>query len=277
MKNLLFKISILFLSFQLSLSAQDFDANVKTGCDSLTVKFSHTSPVAVTSIKWTFGDGAESADLNPEHKYTAAGNFTVSLTINNGTPLEKAGFIKVGKTPKANFQYIDTVPYGSHNVGFRVVPQGATAPFPYTYLWEISDGATQTQPKFVHQFDTTGIYGVKLTITDLAGCSDTITKAVFVRDKLYVPNVFTPNEDGHNDLFIVRGDGVTTFKISVFSRSGVKVFENTAITLVWDGVMMSGEKARDGIFYYVIESVDSAAKLKQTGFFYIYTNPPAGQ
>lgn len=270
MKNLLFKISIFLLSLQLSLSAQDFDASVKTGCDSLTVKFTYTNPAVVTSVKWTFGDGSESIEASPQHKYTNAGDYLVSVKFNNTDSLGKIGFIKVGKTPDAEFNYYDTVPYGSFKVVLFAAQQDVSAPFPYSYSWNIPDGTNATQNRVIHQFDTTGIYNVKLTISDLIGCTSTITKAVTVSKKLNVPNVFTPNEDGFNDLFIVEGDGSTTFKLSIFSRSGIKIFSTSAQTLVWDGIMASGEKARDGIFYYVIESVNSNINLKQTGFFYLF-------
>lgn len=274
MKNLLFKISIFLLSLQLSLSAQDFDASVKTGCDSLTVKFTYTNPAAVTSVKWTFGDGSQSTETSPQHKYTHPGDYLVSVKFNGTDSIGKPGFIKVGNTPEADFKYHDTIPVGTYKIVFRAKQQDPQTPFPYFYSWKVSDGATSTQNWFVHQFDTTGVYSVKLMISDLAGCTDTITKAITISKKLNVPNVFTPNDDNQNDLFIVEGDGVTTFKLSVFSRSGVKVFEVSAQTLVWDGRMLSGEKARDGVFYYVIESLDSNTKLKQTGFFYLYSTSP---
>jgi gliding motility-associated-like protein len=270
MKNLLLKISTFLLCFQLSLSAQDFDANVKTGCDSLTVRFTYTSPVAVTNVKWTFGDGSESTEASPQHKYLTPKDYTVTLTLDNGTPIEKVGFIKVGLTPKADFTYNDTIPLGSYKTVFHAGQQNASAPFPYFYSWKVSDGASGTINPFVHQFDTAGIYDVKLIIYDLVGCADTITKAVTISKKLNVPNVFTPNGDNFNELLIIEGDGVTTFKLSVFSRSGGKVFSTSAQTLVWDGRMLNGEKARDGIFYYVIESINSNINLKQTGFFYLF-------
>ncbi len=274
MKNLLFKISICLLSLQLSASvfAQDFDAPVKTGCDSLTVKFTYTNPAAVTSVKWTFGDGAESTEASPQHKYTKAGNYLVSVKFNGTDSIGKPGFIKIGLTPQADFTYFDTIPFGSYKIVFRAKEQDPTAPFQYFYSWKISDGATATQNRLVHQFDTTGIFEVKLRINDITGCADTIAKTITVSNKLNVPNVFTPNQDGFNDLFIIEGDGVTNLKLSIFTRSGLKVFETTAKTLVWDGFMLSGEKARDGIFYYVIESLDSNTSLKQNGFFYLYGN-----
>lgn len=274
MKNLLFTISIYLLSIPLtaSISAQDFDAPVKTGCDSLTVKFTYTNPAAVTSVKWTFGDGSQSTETSPHHKYAKSGNYLVSVKFNGTDSIGKPGFIKIGQTPSADFNYYDTIPFGSYKIVFRAKQQDVSAPFPYFYTWKVSDGATANQNWFMHQFDTTGIYNVNLIIKDITGCADTISKAITVSNKLNVPNVFTPNDDGINDLFIIEGDGVSNLKLSIFSRTGLKIFESTAKTLVWDGRMLSGEKVRDGIFYYIVESLDSNTSLKQNGFFYLYGN-----
>lgn len=271
MKNLLFKISIIFLSFQLPLSGQSFDAQPKTGCDTLTVKFNCINPVPVTSARWTFGDGAVSTEVSPQHKYLNPGKYLVTVVINNADSIAKYNFIQVGKTPKADFNFQDTLEIGSRNIAFNAVKQ-SESPLPYYYAWKLSDGSTGNTANFVHQFDTTGNYTAKLIISDALGCADTVTKAFSVKDVLDIPNVFTPNDDNINDLFIIQGNGVTTYSLTVFSRSGVKVFEIAAKVLVWDGRIFSGEKARDGIYYYVVESIDGSTKIKQTGFVYLYGN-----
>jgi gliding motility-associated-like protein len=272
MKNLLFIISLIFLSLHLSLSGQNFDAQPKTGCDTLTVKFNCISPVPVTSARWTFGDSAVSTEVNPQHKYLMPGRYLVTLVINNADSIAKYNFVQVGKTPHADFLYQDTLETGSRNIAFNAVKQ-ADAPLPYSYSWKLSDGGVGNTANFVHQFDTTGNYTANLIIADVLGCADTISKALIVKDVLDIPNVFTPNDDNFNDLFIIQGNGVTTYSLSIFSRSGVKVFETAAKVLVWDGRIFSGEKARDGIYYYVVESVDGSTKIKQTGFVYLFGNP----
>ena len=79
-----------------------------------------------------------------------------------------------------------------------------------------------------------GMYFAKVTID---GCSNTDT--VFVANDCYVsvPNVFTPNHDGNNDLFQVFGNltGVEFLQIQIFNRIGEKVFESYDHEFKWDG------------------------------------------
>ncbi|NJK95786.1 MAG: PKD domain-containing protein, partial [Bacteroidales bacterium] len=239
MKNLLLNIFILSIICRLNVSAQsNFSATHVKGCDTLTTQFLYNNFLAATSYKWTFGDGSESTEASPQHKYNKPGKYLVSVKINGTDSVGKADYILIGKTPKAEFTFRDTMEYGSYTMAFNPSSQTATE-FPYSYSWNFSDGATSSSPYFVHQFDTTGNYTAQLIITDTQGCADTIIKAVKVQNKLDVPTVFTPNDDAINDLFIVEGDGKTTYLIQIFSRSGIKVFENKAKVLVWDGRMFS--------------------------------------
>lgn len=271
MRNLLLIISVLLVCLALPATAQtNFTAPVQEGCDSLTVQFNYTTNIAVVnSVKWTFGDGNESTESNPVHKYKEPGNYLVSIVINNTDSVAKPDFVKIGKTPKADFSYRDTLEVGSFNISFLAALQDPSYA-PYAYNWELYNGTNENTPHFIHQFDTTGSYATKLTVTDVLGCNSQIEKTVEVKTQLNIPTVFTPNNDGENDLLVINGDGNSTYFIQIFSRSGIKVFERKAKILVWDGRMFSGETVRDGIYYYVITSVDGPS-LKQTGFLYVFT------
>lgn len=274
MRNLLLIISVLLVYLTLPASAQtNFFASVEEGCDSLTVEFNYTTNIAVvTSVKWTFGDGTESTEESPVYKYEEAGNYLVSVVINGTDSVAKADFIRIGKTPEVDFAYRDTLETGSFNISFTAPSQDESYA-PYTYDWELSDGTTASTPNFIHQFDTVGIYTAQLTVIDGQGCDSQIEKTIEVKTQLIVPTVFTPNNDSFNNLLIINGDGRSTYFIQIFSRSGIKVFERKAKVLVWDGRMFSGETVRDGIYYYVITSVDGPS-LKQTGFLYVFTGLP---
>ena len=76
--------------------------------------------------------------------------------------------------------------------------------------------------------------------------------------KLEVPNAFTPNGDGINDVFKVKEgyESIVEFKASVFSRSGKKIYEWTDPADGWDGTMngQGGHDAPDGAYYLVIKA-----------------------
>lgn len=73
---------------------------------------------------------------------------------------------------------------------------------------------------------------------------------------LSVPNVFTPNGDGINDLFQISSTGLSELGCEIFNRWGVKIGEMSAINDVWDGRTTSGEQAVDGVYYYVVIAKD---------------------
>jgi PKD repeat protein len=80
-----------------------FYCNTRSGCQDLTVRFTDLSTNSPTSWQWDFGDGsANSTEKNPVHTYTAAGNFTVTLTVSNAygtSTLQKTDYITVTEPP----------------------------------------------------------------------------------------------------------------------------------------------------------------------------------
>ena len=73
--------------------------------------------------------------------------------------------------------------------------------------------------------------------------------------QLIVPNVFTPNADGFNDLFQVKYNAVKTFEARVFNRWGRHLFSWNNVSAGWDGTA-NGEKLLSGTYFYVISGTD---------------------
>ncbi|TVR87784.1 MAG: gliding motility-associated C-terminal domain-containing protein [Saprospirales bacterium] len=108
------------------------------------------------------------------------------------------------------------------------------------------------------QFEEPSTATVTLIVTDINGCSasDQITVSVIFNRNVYIPNAFSPNDDGVNDAFIVYGeqDLFEVEKLRVFDRWGNKVFERENIQpndpeAGWDGTFR-GEKMNPGIYVY---------------------------
>lgn len=74
-----------------------------------------------------------------------------------------------------------------------------------------------------------------------------------------IPNVFTPNKDGINDILKITLCNPIQ-KISIYNRWGIKVFETTNMNHDWDGRTTSGEECTDGIYYYIIETKEKNVK-----------------
>jgi len=118
-------------------------------------------------------------------------------------------------------------------------------------------------------YDTAGIYDVQLITTNANG-TDTLTIDSFIVVEncdtptllldtiLFIPNSFSPNRDGVNDILLVRGSGIKTIKLYIYNRWGEKVFETTNLSIGWDGTF-KGKKLNTAVFawYAEVEFIDN--------------------
>jgi len=118
--------------------------------------------------------------------------------------------------------------------------------------------------------DPTALVSESITYTVTAttpdGCQgvDSMTiKAFTSQADIFVPNAFTPNNDGHNDLLRAIPIGISQFKyFTVYNRWGQQVFTTTNASLGWDGTL-SGHVLLPGTFVWVAAGVDYTGKLVQ--------------
>ena len=105
-----------------------------------------------------------------------------------------------------------------------------------------------------------------LRVTDADGC--VATDSVFVKVdaiiSIFIPTGFSPNNDGYNDVFRVRGQGITSLSLSIYDRMGENVFNLTEPDAGWDGVFR-GKKSNPGVYYYYgeIQTVDGKSESVQ--------------
>ncbi len=104
------------------------------------------------------------------------------------------------------------------------------------------------------------------------GCFDSTCIEFVVREdvNIFIPNVFTPNGDGVNDLFYVVGSGLgpADFQLLIFNRWGQLIFESNHIEQKWDGRNKSGTHyVSEGVypFILIIGLIDSTERIERTG------------
>ena len=124
-----------------------------------------------------------------------------------------------------------------------------------SFLWLLGDGTSSTLNNFYHTYSDqdTGRYLINVIATNAFGCFDSANLVVIVRpdETFYVPNTFTPNNDGLNDVFKVYGMGVLTFEMYIYDRWGKTVYKSLYMNEGWDG-KVDNELAPDGIYAYTI-------------------------
>ncbi len=120
---------------------------------------------------------------------------------------------------------------------------------PITFIW-----STGSVDSIINNLSA-GMYSA--TVTDSNGCfnSDSITLNNIDNDCdyfVYLPNVFSPNGDGKNDVFYVRGKGIETISLKIYNRFGNKVFESNNLSEGWDGTY-KGTIQNTSVFVFMLE------------------------
>lgn len=272
MKILRFVILILFAFIGAQGFSQiTFVADTVDGCDSLEVNFEFSDFTGtVTSVDWDFGNGLTASGMGDQTvMYDTAGTYHVSVTINGASTLSKTETIRVHSSPRARFRWYDSLEMGSLSVVLVAARQPVDT-VNYRYQWLFGDGTEDSLRAVIHNFPQAGEYSAFLRVTHPFGCMRQWSDVVSVRDSLDCPNVFTPNDDGVNDFFIVSSNGVTVYNMQIFSRSGIRVFEVEAPILIWDGRNLSGQELHPGTYYYVIRPAAGSGRFEKSGFVQLY-------
>lgn len=161
------------------------DFNWKTNCSNATTTFTNTSKItsgSIVSHSWDFGDGSKSNNPNPVHAYADTGYYRVVLKVvsDHGCEDSIVKTIVVSLTPFASFGF--TEPCN----GIATVFTDSSFAFNdriYLWQWDFGDGTSSLlkNPRKIYAKDTG--YFVKLKITNVAGCSDSIINYVMVNSQ----------------------------------------------------------------------------------------------
>lgn len=146
-------------------------------CLNENIGFSDITAPAPQSVAWDFGDGSQAAGSNPVHTYSAIGTYTITMTADLGHCQEtKTKTIQIIPRPVADFTApVQASCKAPFTAVFTGIAAGATA-----WEWDFGDGATANTQSPSHTYTSEGSFPVKLTITNSAGCRETITKNDFI-------------------------------------------------------------------------------------------------
>ncbi len=183
---------------------------------------------------------------------TVLTNYSVSITDANGC-ISAVQVINVSVIPVPNALF-DTLSSGIFSSVYSfndLSTGGATA-----WQWNFGDGSgASTLQNPIHTFPGAGTYTVTQIVFNQFGCPDTFKIIVKVDFGILIPNVFTPNGDGNNDVWFIPNSGMSDFHVQIFDRWGLKVFETTADEIRWDGHSSAGKLLSDGTYYYILKAI----------------------
>jgi gliding motility-associated-like protein len=127
-----------------------------------------------------------------------------------------------------------------------------------SYYWDFGNPSspdnTSTASDPYHSYSLPGEYTITLEVKTENGCTETFTKTLSVTlpNNLFIPTGFTPNNDGNNDLFRVRGHNILFSDISIYNQWGQRIWNSPNEVTGWDGTS-NGQKVPVGSYAYVIE------------------------
>ena len=221
----------------------NFAVSDAIACNPATIDFFNSTIGNYISASWTLSNGTLSSNLNGfQEIFNATGCYDLTLTVvaANGciatNTIQDAVCIVAG--PTASFtSSTPEIDFATGEITFV-----NTSINEDQVLWEFGDGTQSNIDNPTHNYppQTYGSYNVTLFAIDTNGCIDSITQIFELNDdlKLNVPNSFTPNGDGLNDVFIPifnMENSVKEYKFEVYNRWGQLVYETEDVSDGWDG------------------------------------------
>lgn len=203
----------------------------------------------VTKWRWNFDDGTTDTIRNPVKLYSTDRTYNVSLHIYNS----------LGCVSDTMVKPLTVHPYPTVNAGpdLFVLEGGNTILQPVatgndlSYAWSPSlylDSANIKNPRSTPLADIT----YTITVTGRGNCA--VDDDVFVKVLLApsIPNAFSPNADGINDVWNIKYlESYPGCTIEVFDRSGASIFRSEGYTKPWDGTV-KGKPLPVGTYYYIV-------------------------
>ncbi|MBX7181543.1 MAG: tandem-95 repeat protein, partial [Bacteroidia bacterium] len=196
------------------------------------------------------------------------GTETYVVTASNGVCPDQTDtvLVTVAEKPDADFVYAGTS-FGNPT-NFTDLSAGSNL---VSWLWNFGDGYTSVSQNAYHTYESSDTFVVTLTVTNAFGCVDSTSQTIGIEQVVTVPNSFTPNGDGNNDILWIQNNGAISYGITIFNRWGQQVYVSEGREIRWDGKTNAGVNLEEGTYYYVLK-VNGGLKgdFEKTGFISLF-------
>ncbi len=264
------------------------DANLCTGIQSVTID--QPPPLLVTTLadpvckgfKSLIGATATGGNGNYTYLWNPNGLNTSSFTSLDLSPVMYTVIVSDSKgcsttqTISSVIHSLPTASISSNAVNGIYILTGHEGTLCYTdntsganaWNWAFNNSANSTTTNPCFNVNSPGTYCTQLIVQNSFGCADTINDCVVVEKSIIViPNIFTPNLDGTNDVFTINVKGYHDLNCEIYDRWGLKVFEWQGLSGGWDGILSNGNQASDGTYYWIVNLFgDSGESTNQSGY-----------
>jgi len=231
---------------------------------SMLVSTSTVSQGNIVSNIWHFENGELVNGDSLLYTHTFAGDYFTELFVTSDYGcIDSIGkFYSIYNNPIASFEYNPfTVSTLQPEMNFITNTNNYNS-----FSWDFGDSTYSFIPSPKHEFEASGSYDVWLTVVDSNQCVDSVVHTIIMYYDfvLYMPNSFTPNNDGDNDRFGPQGlrmEGYKYYSFYIYNQWGEIIFKTEDIKEFWDG-----SDSQNGSYAWVIVIVDElGAKRKEVG------------
>jgi len=237
-------------------------------CVPLCVNLGQQSSSQIIASSWRFGDGGNGSGTTTSYCYTKPGHYIVATEYTDIYGCKNVSSLGVDAwpIPVADFNFSPTKPIINENIEFTDASREAPIA---EWSWSFSQIKAQAfyKPVVNMSYLDPGSYAVALIVISDHGCKDTIVKPILVGDDfgIYVPDAFSPNGDGVNDIFQPKGFGITNYELNIFDRWGERLFTTTEFTQGWDGTYpkRGSEVLKQDVYVWKIKLTNNLGKSKE--------------
>lgn len=230
------------------------------GCAPADIFFDNLStPIDDTyDIIWDFGDGTTGGQISPLHTYDTPGIFDVSVDITSPIGCQTDTIfpllIEIEPSPVADFVFTPAQP-SNFAPTITLIDQSMGAE---EWLWSFDTTQQSMEQNPVYTFPDTGQHSIQLIVTHASGCMDTLTQFLDVMPEVryFLPNAFTPNNDGKNDVFQASGvfSGIQNYSMTIWNRWGEMIFETDNPEVAWNGRKNNiAQMSNPGVYLYLVK------------------------
>jgi len=227
-------------------------------CQKADVTFSDISVAAdtvLTRFKWkaiSLSGKEQTYEGNPaEIVFQNAENYIVNHEVIDAYGCSDSMSLIIGVKPKpeSKFNYLVNVGNLQGLVQFENNSVGAS-----DYFWDFGNGITSSQEEPLIKYDREGEYTIMLKSASTYGCSDTAYRQYYFMPDLWMPDAFSPDNDGLNDIFrpVTLRTSLAPYLLVVYNNWGQIIFSSSDQLVGWDG-KFKGEFCPDGIYSYVLK------------------------
>lgn len=217
------------------------------------------------TYQWYFSNGYFSTDSMPDVVFNTPGIYGYTVIVQTNAQctatfnIQAANSITVYPKPTADFVFTPTLTtIFDPEITFVDNSYSGIYENINGYInewhWILGDGnSVFNTTQFIHTYENYGTYDVYLIVSNNYGCRDTVHKKINILPefRFWVPNAFTPNGDGLNDVFLPIVYGVEDYSLDIFDRWGEKIFSTNQIKQGWNGYY-KGTLCKDDVYVWKI-------------------------